>query len=296
MDIGRLGIWCATDSLSAAETARFARTVEDLGYGALWQPEGFGRDVTVLASWLLAQTSRLVVASGIASIYARDAQSAHSAQQGLAEQSQGRFLLGLGVSHAPAVERMRGHEYGKPLAAMRSYLETMAKSLYLAPPPVTKPPLVIAALGPRMLELAAEMTDGAHTYNVTPEHTADARSRLGPGKLLCVEQMVVLETDPAKARATARATLGMYLSLPNYRANWQRLGFTDADMDHGGSDRLIDATVAWGDEVALRDRARAHWQAGADHVCIQPLSEAGFGQFDAKTLEHLSPRAWDVTR
>lgn len=295
MDLGRLGIWCATDSLTSAEVGRFARTVENLGYGALWQPESFGRDVTVLASWMLAQTSRLVVASGIASIYARDAQSAHSVQHGLAEQSQGRFLLGLGVSHAPAVEHMRGHEYGKPLASMRAYLDAMAKSLYMASPPADRPPLVIAALGPRMLELAAEMTDGALTYNVTPEHTADARSRLGPDKLLCVEQMVVLESDPAKARATARATLGMYLSLPNYRANWQRLGFTDADMDHGGSDRLVDATVTWGEEAALRDRVRAHWQAGADHVCIQPLSEAGFGRFDEKALECLAPGTWDVT-
>ncbi|MBV1690391.1 TIGR03620 family F420-dependent LLM class oxidoreductase [Novosphingobium sp. G106] len=292
MEHGRLGVWCATDGLSSAQVAQLAKTVEALGYGALWQPESFGRDVTVLSSWLLANTANLVVASGIASIYARDAQSAHAAQQGLAEQSDGRFLLGLGVSHAPAVERMRGHEYGKPIAAMRSYIKAMSKSLYLAPPPAAKPPLVIAALGPRMLELAAEMTDGAHTYNVTPAHTADARKRLGPGKLLCVEQMVVLETDAEKARATARATLGMYLSLPNYRANWQRLGFDDADMDDGGSDRLIDATVAWGDLDALRDRVRSHWQAGADHVCIQPLSSAGFGTFDDAALEQLAPRGW----
>lgn len=292
MELGRLGVWCATDGLSSAQVAQLAKTVEALGYGALWQPESFGRDVTVLSSWLLANTSSLIVASGIASIYARDAQSVRAAQQGLAEQSDGRFLLGLGVSHAPAVERMRGHEYGKPIAAMRAYLEAMARSLYLAPPPAEKPPLVIAALGPRMLELAAELTDGAHTYNVTPEHTADARQRLGPDKLLCVEQMVVLETDAEKARTTARATLGMYLSLPNYRANWQRLGFDDADMDNGGSDRLIDATVAWGDLDALRDRVRSHWQAGADHVCIQPLSGAGFGTFDDIALEQLAPNGW----
>ncbi|MCW1431697.1 TIGR03620 family F420-dependent LLM class oxidoreductase [Novosphingobium sp. JCM 18896] len=292
MELGRLGVWCATDGLSSAQVAHLARTVEALGYGALWQPESFGRDVTVLSSWLLANTSSLIVASGIASIYARDAQSARAVQQGLAEQSDGRFLLGLGVSHAPAVERMRGHAYGKPIAAMRAYLEAMARSLYMAPPPAATPPLVIAALGPRMLELAAEMTDGAHTYNVTPEHTADARQRLGPDKLLCVEQMVVLETDVAKARATARATLGMYLNLPNYRANWQRLGFSDADLDDGGSDRLIDATVAWGDLDALRDRVRSHWQAGADHVCIQPLSNAGFGTFDDAALGQLAPNGW----
>ncbi|RYE70557.1 MAG: LLM class flavin-dependent oxidoreductase [Rhizobiaceae bacterium] len=257
MELGRLGVWCSTDSMSSTQAARLAQRIETFGYGALWQPESFGRDVTVLSSWLLANTSSLVVATGIASIYARDAQAAHAAQQGLVEQSDGRFVLGLGVSHAPAVERMRGHDYGKPVAAMRSYLEAMSKSLYLAPPPTTKPPLVIAALGPRMIELAAEMTDGAH-----------------------------------KARATARATLGMYLTLPNYRANWQRLGFDDADMDDGGSDRLIDATVAWGDEETLRDRVRAHWQAGASHVCIQPLSPAGFGQFDDHALERMAPGEW----
>ena len=294
MKLGRLGVWCALDQLSSPDAAQLARSIEDWGYSALWQPEAFGRDVTVLASWLLAQTTNLIVASGIASIYARDAQSAHSAQQGLAEQSDGRFLLGLGVSHEPSVERMRGHHYGKPLAAMRTYLEAMAKSLYFAPPPAAKPPLVIAALGPRMLELAAELTDGAHTYNVTPEHTADARQRLGPGKMLCVEQMVVLETDAAKARATARATLRVYLGLPNYRENWKRQGFNMEDMNGKGSDRLIDAIVAWGDIAALRDRIQAHWDAGADHVCIQPLSSAGFGAVDVATLEKLAPLAETV--
>ena len=296
MELGRLGIWCSTDNLTSIEAAGLAKLVESSGYSALWQPESFARDVTVLSSWLLANTSGLIIASGIASIYARDAQAAHSAQQGLAEQSDGRFLMGLGVSHAPAVERMRGHEYGKPVAAMRSYLEAMARSLYMSPPPAAKPPTVIAALGPRMIELAAEMTDGAHTYNVTPEHTADARRRLGPGKLLCVEQMVVLETDADKARATARATLRMYLTLPNYRANWRRLGFSDADMDDGGSDRLIDATVAWGDETELYERIRTQWQAGADHVCIQPLSAAGFGHFDAEAIRRLAPGEWDIAR
>ena len=150
---------------------------------------------------------------------------------------------------------------------------------------------VIAALGPKMLELGAELADGVHSYNVTPEHTATARRILGPGKLLCPEQMVLLETDPAKARAAARRTLGIYLPLPNYANNWLRLGFTTDDIANGGSDRLVDAVVAWGDEEAIRRRVQAHWDAGADHVCIQPLStdESPTAPADERILELLAP-------
>jgi probable F420-dependent oxidoreductase len=289
MTLSRLGAWCATDHLPAPQLAKFAKDVEALGYGALWQPESFGRNVLVAASFLLASTSRITIASGIASIYARDAQAALAARQGLSEQSNGRFLLGLGVSHAPAVEAMRGHAYGKPIASMRAYLEAMGRAYYMAAPPAEKPPTVLAALGPRMLELSAQLADGAHTYNVSPEHTAFARARIGPDKQLCVEQKVVLETDPVKARATARATVGVYLGLPNYQNAWRTMGFSEDDWSAGGSDRLIDALVAWGDEDALRARIQAHWDAGADHVCIQPLSEQGFGFFDMATLERLAP-------
>jgi probable F420-dependent oxidoreductase len=289
MKLGKLGVWCTTDHLSSADLARFAAAVEAWGYTALWQPEILGRNVLVESSWLLAKTERLVVATGIASIYARDAQAMVSARNGLAEQSGGRFLLGLGVSHAPMVEAMRGHHYGKPVAAMRAYLGAMGKAAYMAAPPPGNPPMVLAALGPRMLALAGELADGAHSYNVTPEHTSEARGRVGPGKFLCVEQKVVLETDPARARAIARATLAPYLGLVNYQSCWQQLGFSEADWSNGGSDRLIDALVAWGDEYAVRARIKAHWDAGADHVCIQPLAEAGFGHFDEATLERLAP-------
>jgi probable F420-dependent oxidoreductase len=150
--------------------------------------------------------------------------------------------------------------------------------------------VVIAALGPKMLELAAELADGAHPYNVTPEHTQGARGVLGPVKLLCPEQMVMLERDPAKARAAARRALAVYLALPNYVNNWRRLGFAGDDFEAGGSDRLIDAMVAWGDEAAIRARIQAHWDAGADHVCIQPLSAGDApAAFDERILELLAP-------
>lgn len=289
MQLGRLGVWCATDRMTSAELAAFARRVEAWGYGALWQPEMLGRDVLVAASWLLANTTRLTIASGIASIYGRDAQAALSARQGLAEQSGGRFLLGLGVSHAPMVEAMRGHHYGRPVAAMRAYLEAMGRGAYMAAPPAEPPPTVLAALGPRMLALAAELADGAHTYNVTPEHTARARQLLGPGKLLCVEQKVVLESDPDRARAIGRASLSPYMGLANYQQNWRRLGFDESDWSGAGSDRLLDALVAWGAEDQVRARLQAHWDAGAGHVCIQPLSEAGFGAVDEEALKRLAP-------
>jgi probable F420-dependent oxidoreductase len=274
MRLKNLGVWAATDALSAADAAAFAKRVEAWGYGALWIPEAVGREVFSASAWLLAQTSTLIVASGIANIYARDSFSAAAAQKGLSEQSGERFLLGLGVSHIPLVEGIRQHEYGKPVATMRAYLQAMAAAPYKSVPPAVPPKTILAALGPKMLELAAERADGAHPYNVTPEHTRQARALLGADKLLCVEQAAILETDPAQARAMARQFLAIYLSLPNYVNNWRRLGFTDADIAGGGSDRLVDALIVWGDEKAIRARIDEHWQAGADHVCIQAVGQA----------------------
>jgi probable F420-dependent oxidoreductase len=271
MQLTKLGVWAHIDSLSAAHTAAFARRVETWGYGALWIPEAVGREVLSASAWLLANTGTLCTASGIANIYARDPISAAAAQKGLNEQSGGRFLLGLGVSHVPLVEGVRKHEYGKPVATMRAYLQAMAEAPYQAVPPAASPKTVIAALGPKMLELAAQLADGAHPYNVTAEHTRQARAILGTGKYLCVEQAAILETDPAKARATARRFLSIYLGLPNYVDNWRRLGFSDADFAGGGSNRLVDAVIAWGDEKTIRSRIDDHWQAGADHVCIQAV-------------------------
>ena len=288
MELGRVGVWSFPDRLPAPEAARFAQRVEALGYAALWLPEAVGRDPFASAAWLLANTERLIVATGIASIYARDAFAMKAAQMTLAEQSGGRFLLGLGVSHAPMVEMVRGHSYGKPVATMRAYLDRMDQAAYAAIAPEQAPPRVIAALGPKMLELARDRCQGAHPYLVPPEHTARARAILGPDAWLCTEQKVLRETDPSAARTIARGALAIYLNLPNYRNNLLRLGYDDKDFADGGSNRLVDAIVAWGDEKVLAERVRAHLEAGASHVCIQPLHPAGEPIPDEPILEALA--------
>lgn len=245
MDIGEIGVWFHTDGLASAEAADLARRVEALGYGALWYGEGFGRDPLVHAAHLLAQTRKLVVATGIASIYSRDAVSMVGGSHALAEQSGGRFVLGLGVSMPPLVEP-RGHRFGSPLATMRDYLARMKAARYASVPPAEPPPVVLAALGPKMLALAAAEAKGAHPCNVTPEYTAAARQRMGPGPWLCVEQKVVLEKAPSAAREIARAGLALYLRVPHQRRHFERMGFAAADHAGGGSDRLIDGLVAPG--------------------------------------------------
>jgi probable F420-dependent oxidoreductase len=173
---------------------------------------------------------------------------------------------------------------------MRAYLERMAQTPYQSIEPGEKPPVVIAALGPKMLELAASHADGAHPYFTTPEHTHKARQIMGSDAMLCVEQKVILETDADKARQLARAAAGMYLGLPNYRNNWLRLGFSSEDLEAGGSDRFIDATFAWGDLKAVQSRLQEHMDAGASHVCIQPINPNGsFGEPDFGALEALAP-------
>jgi probable F420-dependent oxidoreductase len=289
MNLTNLGVWAAMDSLPAVEAAIFAKRLETWGYGALWIPEAVGREVFSASAWLLANTTRLNVASGIANIYARDALAAAAAQKGLNEQSGGRFLLGLGVSHIPFVQDMRRHEYGKPVATMRAYLEGIAAAPYKSVAPASAPQTVLAALGPKMLELSGELANGAHPYNVPPEHTHEAREILGANKLLCVEQGAVLETNPAQARAVAHQFLELYLGLPNYVNNWRRLGFTDTDFAGGGSDRLIDSVVVWGDEKAIHKRVEEHWQAGADHVCVQAIGPNG--RPDERLLSALAPHS-----
>jgi probable F420-dependent oxidoreductase len=192
-------------------------------------------------------------------------------QRSLCEAFPGRFLLGLGVSHQPMVDHLRGQHYEKPYTKMRTYLDAMDGALYMAAPPSEEPGRVLAALGPKMLELAATRALGAHPYFVPVEHTALARETLGTGPMLCPEQAVVLSTDPIEARAAARQHMATYLGLPNYTNNLRRLGWVDADLGDGGSDRLVDAIVAWGDEDAVIARVQAHLDAGADHVCVQVL-------------------------
>ena len=269
MDIGRVGIWTfALDLQPAAKAQEAAAEIEALGYGAIWIPEALGREAFTNSALLLAGTRRIAIATGIANIWARDAMA--MAQNTLAEAYPDRFLLGIGVSHAPLVG-MRGHDYEKPLSAMRRYLDAMDSAPFMAVGPATPPKRVIGALAPKMLQLAAERAWGSHPYFVPPEHTAYARKILGKGPLLAPEQAVVLETDPTMARAVARGHMATYLGLPNYANNLKRLGFTDEDIANGGSDRLVDAIVVWGTVDAVVKRVRAHHDAGADHVCVQVL-------------------------
>lgn len=291
MNIGKLGVWSAVNFMTATDSAAFAQQLERWGYGALWVPDVMARDPMVVCSWLLANTTKLTLATGIASVYTRDAFAMVNSQYALAEQSGGRFLLALGVSHGPFVEGALGHQYEKPAVKMQRYLERMAATQYMGPQPAEKPQTLIGALGPKMLEIAGTKANGAHPYNVTPEHTAMAREILGPDSMLCPEQMVLLEKDPATAREIARKALSLSFTLPNYRTSYLRMGFSEADLDDGGSNKLIDAIVAWGDEQVIRDRIQQHWDAGADHVCIQPLRREGMtlSAEDMKVLELLAP-------
>ncbi len=270
-----MGIWSGfLDPRPSAEARELAAEIESLGYGALWVPEAVGREALVNSSLLLGATERLVVGTGIASIYARSPMAANGGLRALTEAYPGRFLLGLGVSHQPMVEGLLGRTYDKPLAAMRAYLDAMDAALYFGAASTQEPQRVLAALGPKMLGLAAERTAGALSYFVPPDHTATARHDLGDDALLCVEQAVVLETDPTRARELARSHTALYVTLPNYTNNLRRFGFGDEDFADRGSDRLVDAVVAWGDEQVVAERVRRHHQAGADHVCVQVIADA----------------------
>lgn len=272
LSLKRIGIWTgAFEPQPARKVQETVAELEELGYGAVWFSEAFGRETFTQSALLLAGSTRIVVANGIANIYGRDPFTMASGQKTLSEAYPSRYLLGLGVSHVPLVEQLRRHKYAKPIETMRAYLDAMDAAPYASVPPAATS-RVLAALGPRMLELAAKRSDGAHSYNVPPEHTAQARELMGAGLLLCVEQAVVLETDATKARQIARGFLNVYLGLPNYTNNFLRLGFTEEDIKDGGSDHLIDAIVAWGDAKAIQSRVQAHQAAGADHVCIQALS------------------------
>jgi probable F420-dependent oxidoreductase len=271
MNLGRVGIWTyQLNYQPAAKVRDVVAELEELGYGTLWIGEAVYREPLTHAGFLLSSTKRMVIATGIANIWARDPFTMTAAQLTLAEAYPDRFLLGLGVSHARLIEGVRGHEYRRPLAKMRAYLDAMDKAAaaYRAVKPAPQP-RILAALGPKMLQLSAERADGAHTYLVTPEHTAKARAQLGPAPWLVVEQAVVLETDAAKARAIGRRHVSRYLDLPSYTANFHRLGFTREDTANRGSDRLVDGLVAWGDLDAIASRVNEHLTAGADHVCVQ---------------------------
>jgi probable F420-dependent oxidoreductase len=267
----RTGLW--TPSLEvlpgpAAQDA--AREIEALGYGSLWFGEAYGREAFTFAQALLAATDRLVVGTGIANIYARGAMAANGAVRLVESLAPGRFLVGLGVSHQRPLERDRKVTYRPPLQAMGEYLDDLDAAPYFAADAV-RPPLVLAALGPKMLAMARDRAAGAHPYLVTPAHTATARVTLGPEPLLVVEQAAVLGQDRTESLRRAHDHLAIYTGLPNYRNSWFRQGFDEADAVKGGSDRLADALVVQGDEAAIVARVRDHLDAGADHVLLQVL-------------------------
>ncbi len=241
-----------------------APELESLGYGTLWSSGGFDPGLSPHFEKLLAATDRVPVASGIVSIWAGAPEDVGPAVAALEDRFRGRFLLGIGTSHGPVVA-----DYTRPYSKMVAYLDAL-DALETPVPPERR---VLAALGPRMLELAAARAAGAHPYFVPVEHTALARGILGADSLLATEVAVVLETDPTKARELARAYASIYLGLPNYTSNLRRFGFGDDDIDHGGSDRLIDAVIPWGDAETVAAAVRAHHDAGADHVCIQVVSD-----------------------
>jgi probable F420-dependent oxidoreductase len=286
--LGTTGVWFFTDLLDHGRSRELAARIESLGYAALWIPDTVGRDPFVNAALLLESTTDLVVATGIANIHMRHPGMMKQGAASLAELSGGRFVLGMGVSHAPLVTGLRKLDYSKPLTTMRTYLDEMDTSLYMAVPPAEEAPVVLAALGPKMLELAAERTKGAHPYWTTPEHTAMAREIMGPDAWLCVEQKCVLTTDADLAHATTNDQLGMYADLPNYRNNWKRLGFTEDEISDRAP-RFLDAVMAWGDAAAIADRIQAHCDAGASHVCIQPIDPETRSEPDWRLLEALSP-------
>jgi probable F420-dependent oxidoreductase len=281
---GRHGVWYAADKLSPSDWRKLLDAVESLGYDTLWHSESRHFEAMAFGAFALAHTQTLNIGSSIANIYARDAHSSANGMATLNEFSGGRYILGLGVSHVPLVEQMRGHEYRKPVTAMRSYLERMREADNIGEWSVA-----LAALGPRMLALSGELTTGALPYNVTPEHTAKAAEILGPDKVLAVEQKICLQSDPATARALARAELKRYMALPNYVNNWRRQGFTDDDLNGDGSNRFMDAMVAWGSEADIRARVREHFDAGATHVCIQPVHKPGDLDGAIEMLRVLAP-------
>lgn len=274
VDIGRIGIWTAAfDAHPTSEVQAACIEIEAMGYSTVWLPEAVGRDPFVAAANLLAATETLKFATGIANIYARDPMTMAACQKTIAEAYPGRFLLGMGVSHHHLVERLRKHDYSRPYSYMRDYLDAMDSAMFAAAGPAEDPGRVLAALGPKMLELAATRASGAHPYLTTPEHTERAREIMGQDAILAPEQMVVVETDAEVARRIARTLLAIYVRAPNYIRNLRTLGFEDADWADpaNASDRLIDAIVAWGSPDQIGERVQEHFDAGANHVCIQVL-------------------------
>ena len=284
-----LGVWARTNVLDSDQLAELAETVEYFGYQTLWYPESLSYEALVLAGYLLSHTQDLIVASGIANIYARDAVTAAQGYDSLNRLYGGRFVLGLGVSHIPLVEGARGHSYGKPVTTMRQYLKGMASAKLDSTIKFDDRAVVLAALGPKMLELASVSAKGALPYCVTPDHTAEARKVMGPEAWLCVEQKICLTEDEETARAVQREQMEPYMTMNNYRNNWFRLGFTEEEVTGKASTRFLDAMVVWGNEQVIQDCIDAHFKAGADQVVIQAFRPDGGLGPDPIALKAFSP-------
>lgn len=287
--LGHVGVWLAALRPATIEQERAAaRRIEALGYGSLWAGEVIGgKEAFAHQAVLLTATEQIVTGTGIANIWARHPATMQAGAATLGAAYPGRFVLGIGVSHAPIVERS-GQTYDRPFSRMVEYLDGMDRVTGDVPQTEIPVPRVLAALGPKMLALARDRADGAHPYFVPVEHTPVARQILGSDRLLIPEQAVVLNTDAAQARIVARGHTTSYLRLPNYVNNLRRLGYSDEDLAGAGSDRLVDAIVAWGDEEQIANRVRAHLEGGADHVLLQPLGDLNSA---VAQLERLAPAA-----
>ena len=283
----RLGVFGGhLNVMPAAKERDVVAELESLGYARIWIPESAGKEAFSHVGSVLAATRRIRVATGIANIWARDPMAMMNAARTLQEAFDGRFLLGVGIGHATSVG-LRGHEYASPLATMRAYLEAMAAAPFRWPGDVPGVQIVLGALGRGMLTLSRTHADGSHPYLVTVEHTREAREILGTGRLLAPEQAVVLTRDADAARRIAREHMANYLLLANYRQSLLRQGWSEDDLADGGSDRLVDALVAWGDVDALRARIDEHFEAGADEVVVQALGPRfGFSAWSYASLDH----------
>lgn len=289
MKFGAYGVFTFTDMLDRDQLAELARRVDELGYSTLWYPEAFNYEPFAVGAYLLGHSRKMVVASGIANIYARDPAASVMGHNSLNALYGGRFVLGLGVSHAPLVADMRGHEYKRPLATMRAYLDGMDQAWHALGGAPKEKRVVLAALGPRMCQLAAERTLGAFPYNVTPAQAGISRKLMGPNAAVICEQKVCLTTDALAGRKVARTALAVYMPLPNYYKNWFRLGFNEDDLKNGGSDRLVDAMVLWGTADQIKAKLKSYFDSGADQVVIQPLRPDGQPGPCWKALEAFAP-------
>jgi probable F420-dependent oxidoreductase len=291
MKFGAYGVFTFTDAMDATQLAELTRRVEELGYSTLWYPEAFNYEPFAIGAYLLSHSKKLVVASGIANIYARDAASSVMGHNSLNKLYGERFVLGLGVSHAPLVSDLRGHEYKQPVATMRAYLDRMDKAWAALGGAPAEKRVVIAALGPQMSKLAGERTLGTFPYNITPAQVGLSKTAMGNQGVIICEQKVCLCEDPVVARKAARAVLAPYVSLPNYYKNWYRLGFDESDLKDGGSDRLMDAMVVWGSAAQIKAKLKAYFDQGAAQVVVQPIRADGQPGPCWQALEALSPGA-----